>query len=217
MVFCPVSKVKPCRCPQHRLQFCSCARSYLYLHFWRPAVVQETLQGAVATRLLCASDEVVSIFHRRLEHGYPTPSLGRDTVLAQALPWLQQAGIWSRGRFGSYKVGVGGVLSCRGGRQLRFRSGAVCVRLTYCAAGRHLEQVTLRLIKGGWRGSAAVQLRFAVALCLFLLLGMQQAGIWSRGRFGSYKVSGSAVLAAENVGRKRCCQLVSAHKPCLLQ
>jgi hypothetical protein len=40
----------------------------------------------------------------RIEHGYPTPSLGRDAVLEKALPWLQQYGIWSRGRFGSYKV-----------------------------------------------------------------------------------------------------------------
>ena len=44
---------------------------------------------------------------RRLEHGYPTPSLGRDAVLAEALPWLRQHGIWSRGRFGSYKYEVG--------------------------------------------------------------------------------------------------------------
>lgn len=71
----------------------------------RPAVVQETLLGAIATQLLQPNDEVVSLFHRRLEHGYPTPSLDRDAVLEQALPWLQQsAGIWSRGRFGSYKV-----------------------------------------------------------------------------------------------------------------
>ena len=43
---------------------------------------------------------------RRLEHGYPTPSLARDGVLAQALPWLRERGIWSRGRFGSYKYEV---------------------------------------------------------------------------------------------------------------
>lgn len=69
-------------------------------------MVRDTLRGAVATQLLSAGDEVVSIFHRRLEHGYPTPSLGRDAVLNQALPWLQQHGIWSRGRFGSYKVHI---------------------------------------------------------------------------------------------------------------
>ena len=44
---------------------------------------------------------------RRLEHGYPTPSLGRDAVLAEALPWLREQKIWSRGRFGSYKYEVG--------------------------------------------------------------------------------------------------------------
>lgn len=49
-----------------------------------------------------------TIFHtRRLEHGYPTPSVERDGVLKQALPWLRDAGIWSRGRFGSYKYEVG--------------------------------------------------------------------------------------------------------------
>ena len=78
--------------------------------------MQETLLGAVATQLLQPGDEVVSLFHRRLEHGYPTPSLDRDAVLQQALPWLQEAaGIWSRGRFGSYKVWYA-VSFCRGSR-----------------------------------------------------------------------------------------------------
>jgi len=71
-----------------------------------PALVKECLLGAVATELMSADDEVVSLYHRRLEHGYPTPSLGRDGVLAQALPWLRKQGIWSRGRFGSYKYEV---------------------------------------------------------------------------------------------------------------
>lgn len=42
----------------------------------------------------------------RLEHGYPTPSLERDAVLKEALPWLRAQNIWSRGRFGSYKYEV---------------------------------------------------------------------------------------------------------------
>ena len=65
-----------------------------------PAVVRDTLLGAVATKLVGTDSEIVSIYHRRLEHGYPTPSLVRDAVLAKALPWLQERGIWSRGRFG---------------------------------------------------------------------------------------------------------------------
>jgi hypothetical protein len=71
-----------------------------------PAVVKECLTGAIAASLLTADAQVVSLYHRRLEHGYPTPSLGRDAVLAQALPWLRARGIWSRGRFGSYKYEV---------------------------------------------------------------------------------------------------------------
>ena len=67
-------------------------------------MVKETLLGAINTQLLQPGDEIVSLYHRRIEHGYPTPSLGRDEVLSKALPWLQQYNIWSRGRFGSYKV-----------------------------------------------------------------------------------------------------------------
>lgn len=66
--------------------------------------MRDTLLGAINTQLMQPSNEVVSLFHRRLQHGYPTPSLGRNAVLQQALPWLQQHRIWSRGRFGSYKV-----------------------------------------------------------------------------------------------------------------
>lgn len=71
-----------------------------------PKVVLETLLGGVATELTTSSDQIVSIYHRRLEHGYPTPSLGRNAVLDEALPWLKQQSIWSRGRFGSYKYEV---------------------------------------------------------------------------------------------------------------
>lgn len=51
--------------------------------------------------------EYFSRMCRRLEHGYPTPSVGREGVLVDALPWLQQHKIWSRGRFGSYRYEVG--------------------------------------------------------------------------------------------------------------
>lgn len=71
-----------------------------------PAIVLETIQGAINTKLVRPGDEIVSIYHRRLEHGYPTPSVGRDAVLKQALPWLRKQNIWSRGRFGSYKYEV---------------------------------------------------------------------------------------------------------------
>eukprot|EP01039_Chlorochromonas_danica_P001327 gene1327-1449_t len=69
-------------------------------------IVEETIQGALNTRMIEAKDEIVSIFYQRIEHGYPTPSLERDQVLAEALPYLRQMDIWSRGRFGSYKYEV---------------------------------------------------------------------------------------------------------------
>lgn len=70
------------------------------------SIVEETIQGALNTSMIASSDEIVSIYYRRIEHGYPTPSLDRDAALAQALPMLKAKDIWSRGRFGSYKYEV---------------------------------------------------------------------------------------------------------------
>ena len=56
--------------------------------------------------LFLSPSNLVAIYCRRLEHGYPTPSLGRDAVLKQSLPWLRSHNIWSRGRFGAYKYEV---------------------------------------------------------------------------------------------------------------
>lgn len=69
-------------------------------------IVEETITGALNTGMITSTDEIVSIYYRRLYHGYPTPSLDRDNVLDVALPWLRQQDIWSRGRFGSYKYEV---------------------------------------------------------------------------------------------------------------
>ncbi len=69
-------------------------------------IVEETIQGAINTGMITSTDEIVSIYYRRIEHGYPTPSLDRDNALNIALPWLRKYDIWSRGRFGSYKYEV---------------------------------------------------------------------------------------------------------------
>ena len=50
--------------------------------------------------------EVVSIWHKRAEHGYPTPFLGRDEALACILPELERHRVFSRGRFGAWKYEV---------------------------------------------------------------------------------------------------------------
>jgi hypothetical protein len=49
------------------------------------AIVEDTIRGALNTRMIADRDEVVSVFYRRLEYGYPTPSLDRDAALAQVI------------------------------------------------------------------------------------------------------------------------------------
>ncbi|KAJ3003213.1 hypothetical protein HKX48_001872 [Thoreauomyces humboldtii] len=69
-------------------------------------LVQETLKGAISTALLQPSDEIVSIYYRSFEYGYPTPTLERNAQLDVLLPALKELNIWSRGRFGSWKYEV---------------------------------------------------------------------------------------------------------------
>ena len=68
-------------------------------------VVNEVVEGFRSCGFLRAST-VVSTWHRRLEHGYPTPWHGRDAVLAPIDAALRAEGIYSRGRFGAWKYEV---------------------------------------------------------------------------------------------------------------
>ncbi|EXJ67529.1 uncharacterized protein A1O5_09542 [Cladophialophora psammophila CBS 110553] len=70
-------------------------------------LLKDCIQGLVNTEMLKPDDEVVSTYHRRFDHGYPTPTLEREGVLKQMLPALQEKGIYSRGRFGSWRYEVG--------------------------------------------------------------------------------------------------------------
>src|SRR5262249_37229363 len=67
----------------------------------------DSLQGLVNTEMLRPGDEIVSTYHRRFDHGYPTPTLEREGVLKELLPALQDQGIYSRGRFGSWRYEAG--------------------------------------------------------------------------------------------------------------
>jgi hypothetical protein len=55
---------------------------------------------------LAIASSLVSTWHRRLEHGYPTPWLGRDRVLDAVLGALASVDILSRGRFGAWRCEV---------------------------------------------------------------------------------------------------------------
>lgn len=96
-------------------------------------IIKDSLQGLINTEMCEPNAEVVSVYHRKFYHGYPTPSLERESVrppfshfplapvleadakslvgaqqLKVLLPALQsEYGIYSRGRFGSYRYEVG--------------------------------------------------------------------------------------------------------------
>ena len=72
-----------------------------------PNMLRDCIQGLLNTEMLKPSDEIVSTYHRRFDHGYPTPSLEREGVLKQLLPKLEAKDIYSRGRFGSWRYEVG--------------------------------------------------------------------------------------------------------------
>ncbi|KAF2088445.1 FAD/NAD(P)-binding domain-containing protein [Saccharata proteae CBS 121410] len=72
-----------------------------------PNLLKESIQGLINTEMLKPGDEIVSTYHRRFDHGYPTPSLEREGVLKQLLPKLQDMDILSRGRFGAWRYEVG--------------------------------------------------------------------------------------------------------------
>ncbi|MEZ4425532.1 MAG: FAD-dependent oxidoreductase [Gemmatimonadota bacterium] len=69
-------------------------------------VIEDVIDGFRASRLIRDDERIVSTWHRRMEHGYPTPWLGRDDVLAPIDAELSAHGILSRGRFGAWKYEV---------------------------------------------------------------------------------------------------------------
>lgn len=72
----------------------------------RSAIVEQTIQGLLNTRLIRSRNQVASTWCYTAEHGYPTPSLERDDLLRTIEPALAQAGIASRGRFGAWRYEV---------------------------------------------------------------------------------------------------------------
>jgi protoporphyrinogen oxidase len=69
-------------------------------------VVQQVVSALRADGLVAPDARVVSLWHRREEHGYPTPFRARDEVLAAVLPQLDARGVLSRGRFGAWRYEV---------------------------------------------------------------------------------------------------------------
>ena len=74
--------------------------------FWTKDILVAATIDALVLYGFITSDLVVSKYYRRLDHGYPVPSLKRDTILKTVQPWLESKGIYSRGRFGGWRYEV---------------------------------------------------------------------------------------------------------------
>jgi protoporphyrinogen oxidase len=66
----------------------------------------EVVAALRADGMLPPAAELVSLWHRREDHGYPTPTVDRDAALAALRPELEAHGILSRGRFGAWRYEV---------------------------------------------------------------------------------------------------------------
>jgi protoporphyrinogen oxidase len=71
------------------------------------SLADDTLKAMREDGLLSPRDEICSLMTRRIEHGYPTPFLGRDAMVDPVLRRFEDLGVFSRGRFGAWKYEVG--------------------------------------------------------------------------------------------------------------
>ena len=72
----------------------------------RESLMDDTIEGMFATKLINKSHEVLSTWSYHAHYGYPTPALGRDEALNAIQPELEKLDIYSRGRFGGWKYEV---------------------------------------------------------------------------------------------------------------
>jgi len=71
-------------------------------------VIDETIRGLVDSGMISErdQDDIVDTWVYHADYSYPTPSVERDSILEQAIPFLEQHNIYSRGRFGMWKYEV---------------------------------------------------------------------------------------------------------------
>lgn len=79
-----------------------------FKHVDGKTIVDDTITGLVNAGLIADKDrdDVVDTWLYHADYSYPTPSVERDGILAQAIPFLEKHGIYSRGRFGMWKYEV---------------------------------------------------------------------------------------------------------------
>ena len=71
-------------------------------------IIADTITGLVNAGLITDEDrkDIVDTWHYDAGYSYPTPSVERDGILSEVIPWLERRDIYSRGRFGMWKYEV---------------------------------------------------------------------------------------------------------------
>nr|XP_039271749.1 uncharacterized protein LOC120346149 [Styela clava] len=75
-------------------------------------IMDEVVRDACLVGLLRPNDEIVSIHITEMTHGQPLPTIESEQKIDEALMWLQERGIYSRGRFGAFKYHLGDLDHC---------------------------------------------------------------------------------------------------------
>jgi len=73
----------------------------------RKALRDRVISGLYRSGMLPRNATIASVWDTRLEYGYPVPYVERNMHVHAADKALRELGIWSRGRFGSWKYEVG--------------------------------------------------------------------------------------------------------------
>jgi protoporphyrinogen oxidase len=97
--------------PDHKLHWSLlCETNYSeYKKVNRAKIVQDTINGLVASKLISSSDRkrIVSAYLLDIDYAYPIPTLKRDMALKAINSYLERKNIFSRGRFGSWRYEIG--------------------------------------------------------------------------------------------------------------
>jgi protoporphyrinogen oxidase len=73
----------------------------------REGLEERVEEGLRAAGVIEGRPEVASMHVIDIDYAYPVPTLKRDPALQVIQPWLMEQGIYSRGRFGSWKYEIG--------------------------------------------------------------------------------------------------------------
>ncbi|MFD4574979.1 protoporphyrinogen/coproporphyrinogen oxidase [Streptomyces sp. NPDC058417] len=73
----------------------------------RDALVRSCDQSLRRHGLVPAQAPLASAHVEVIPYAYPVPTLGRDEVLAQVMSWMEERGIYPRGRFGTWRYEIG--------------------------------------------------------------------------------------------------------------